>query len=134
MKNDLFFYFFLTILIVSCDNRTSSEVYTEEVILPMFEGIVKSTELWKGGKLIIDIYGQKGTFGITNNHSVLLQIKGGDFFKKLPNSNKCYIRRGDSVFYFDCINLERLNKRTRVGIGAVKQWDRNKINRWLVNR
>src|SRR5690606_19647309 len=91
---------FVGIISFNCDNRTTVEMYKEELITPAFEGIVNSTELWKGGGLIVSLTEKKQTVGITNDHSVLEEIKREDFFKKLANSNKCYIRRGDSIFYF----------------------------------
>lgn len=117
-----------------CDNRTAAEMYKEELIIPAFEGIVDSTELWKGGGLVVSLKEKKETVGITNNHSVLEEIRKGDFFKKTANSNKCSIKRGDSIFYFDCVNLKRLNQKTKDDLGEINQWDRNKINHWRTNQ
>ncbi len=131
-KYNIIICFWLSISCFSCDNRTVVEMYKEELITPTFEGIVDSTELWKGGGLVVSLKGKKETVGITNDHSVLEEIRKGDFFKKLPNSNKCYIKRQDSIFYFDCVSLKRLNEKDRKGIGKIEQWDRNKINHWMV--
>jgi len=134
MKRTILIYFSFIVFCFSCDNRTALEIYKEELIIPEFEGIVDSTELWKGGGLVVSLKEKKETVGITNDNSILKEIKKGDFFKKLPNSNKCYIKRGDSIFYFDCVSLKRLDEKTKDSLREVKQWDRNKINHWVMYR
>jgi len=132
LKYNILIYFCLIVFCFSCDNRTASEVYREDIIAPQFEGIVDSTELWRGGLLVIYLKNKDEVAQINNDQSVLEEIRKGDFFKKMPHSNECYIRRGDSIFYFDCVNLKRLNEKTRDSLRGIKQWDRNKINHWLV--
>ena len=124
-------YFFVVVFCFCCDNRTAVEMYKEELINPEFEGHVVSTELWKGGGLTISLEEKKGIIGIINKHNVLNEISKGDFFIKKQNSNKCLIKRKDSVYYFDCLQLIRLKKKTRDSLGEVEQWDRNKINKWM---
>lgn len=123
----------LWICVVSfcCDNRGAGKMYKEDFIVPSAEGIIDSTELWKGGLLVIYLNKKDKIAQVTNDQVVLQEIKKEDFFKKLPNSNKCYVKRNDSVFYFDCINLKRLRKETMDSIGVVSQWERNKINHWV---
>lgn len=132
LKYNILIYSCLVVFCFSCDNKTTDQIYRESFIIPQFEGIVNSTELWKGGLLVINLKNKDKVAQINNDHSVLEEIKRGDFFKKLPNSNKCYIRRGDSIFYFDCVNLKRLNEKTRDSLRGIKQWDRNKINHWVL--
>ena len=115
----------------SCDNRSAGKMYKEDFIVPSAEGIIDSTELWKGGLLVIYLNQKDKIVQVTNDQVVLEEIKKNDFLKKLPNSNKCYIERNDSIFYFDCIDLKRLRKETIDSIGAVNQWERNKINHWI---
>lgn len=120
----------IVILSQGCQNRTMTEIYTEELIYPGFSGIVESTELWKGGGMKVFLKGQDKYVGISNKYFVLSKIKTSDTFVKKPNSNKCCIIRGDSVYYFDCLNLERLKADDRAKLLAIDQWDRQVINSW----
>ncbi|MGI0108328.1 hypothetical protein [Salinimicrobium sp. WS361] len=136
MKNKLKYLIllFFGTVIYSCDDRTSAEIYKEEFIAPSKAGKVSSTELWKGGLLVIDLVKtdrSETTAQINNDQHVLNSIKKGDFFEKYPNSNKCLIRRNDSIMLFDCIKLEGLENKTRDSLLPVEQWERQKINQWI---
>jgi hypothetical protein len=129
--HNIVIFLWVCIVSFSCDNRNSGKMYKEDFIVPSAEGIIESIELWKGGLLVIYLNKKDKMAQVTNDQEVLQEIKKEDFFKKLPNSNKCYIKRNDSIFYFDSINLKRLRKETLDSIGVVSQWERNKINRWI---
>ncbi len=115
-----------------CDNRTMNEMYKQELIIPAFSGIIESTELWKGGGMKVFLKGQDKYIGISNEYFILSQLKPSDTFIKMPNSNKCFIIRGDSVYCFDCLSLERLNADDRDNLQVIDQWDRKLINTWRV--
>ena len=123
---------FLFCFLISCDNRTALDIYKEQ-LNEQTQGKVRSTELWKGGLLVIHLRATDGSESIAevnNDHDVLASIKKGDYFEKHPNSNKCLIRRNDSILFLDCIKLERLEKEVRNSLLPVEQWERQEINQW----
>ncbi len=123
----------------SCDNRSRAEHlrdYLQDELLPKgFQGIIKKTELWKGCSYAIDIKTKTGKIeeiSINNNCEILFQIKKGDYFNKIANSNKCSIARNDSIIYIDCIDLNKKPKNDKSLLSDIKIEERNReiINKW----
>lgn len=124
---------FLVLMTISCDDRTRGEIYKEEFLAPGFKGVVDTTELWKGGLLVIRLTDEDKIIEIINSHKILNEIQKGDLFIKEPGSNRCSIKRSDSIFHFDCIKLELFENETREELGDVEQWDRGKLNQWVID-
>ncbi|WP_284461547.1 hypothetical protein [Chryseobacterium sp.] len=90
----------------------------------------------KGGSLALMIHAQKKDKGITvmNFLQVRAKIKKGMYFKKLPNSNQCYIINGDSIMYFNCYERSFLVEKDSIKIGQVKEWNSAITNHWVLKK
>src|SRR5690606_25504434 len=123
----------LLIIRISCKSRTEAEIYTESYIEQGAEGTVLRTELWKGGLLkvfIQNLVNKEEIVGVFNDYDILIQIQPHDYFKKFEGSNKAFIKRKDSIFYFDNVFLEKLNEDAAEILSDIEQWDRQNINKW----
>lgn len=61
------------------------------------------------------------SYSLVNDCDLTKQIQRKDYFQKLPESNKCFIIRNDSVLLFDCnTNFEY---RLQNSIGKIEKWD-----------
>ncbi|MEN2436562.1 hypothetical protein AAH994_14190 [Weeksellaceae bacterium A-14] len=87
----------------------------------------------KGGSLSLSIRTDSKDDGINirNSDVVLKNIKKGIYFKKIPNSNQCYIINKDSIMYFDCYVF---SKEDSIKIGKIKKWERSITNQWILKK
>ncbi len=101
-------------------------------------GIISKRELWKGCGLSLEFYDRNrkllsfkkdtSTFSIGNDCKIIEQIHLKDYFHKIPESNKCFIIRQDSVMIFNCeTNLEEKLKKS---IDDIDKWEINEPFEW----
>lgn len=115
-----------SIFISSCNNQSMIDVYRENLVLKI-EGEVKDIELYKGGGILLSVNtsDKEDKIGLDNKN--FTSIKIGDYFIKHENSNKCLIRRNDSIIYLDCYKIP---KEIRDSLGLIKEWPRDKKGFW----
>ncbi len=107
----ILFIVFLFLLSRPWDNPSLKEIYLENYKNQKI-GIIEKIELWKGCGLSIEfenpnrkyISFKKDTlsYSLGNGCELIKQIHNKDYFQKLPESNKCFIIRNDSIMLFDC--------------------------------
>lgn len=129
----ILFLVFLFILGRPWDNPSMKDYYFEEYQIQKV-GVIENMELWKGCGLSIEFVNskrkyisfKKDTAAVSIGHDceVNEQIGRGDFFQKLPESNKCFIIRNDSVMLFDCNSeLKAIVKEYKLPINNIDEWN-----------
>ncbi len=68
-------------------------------------------------------------FSIISTGALFDKSKIGDTIKKLPNSNKCYLYKKDSIFRYNCWIIP---EDIRVEIGNIEEWKSDEIGFWKV--
>lgn len=120
------FIFLLVIILSSCNQTTMFEIEKEN-LLDSGEGFIQEIEKFKGGGYLITI--KKETkfkkFGVYKTVGEV--CKKNDYFIKFKNSNKCLLKRNDSLICVDCINIE---KETRDSLNKIEEWKNFKKNKW----
>ena len=88
----------------------------------------------KGGSLFIKIHSknQDEDFSIMNSNIVKRNIKKGLVFKKIANSNMCYIIKGDSIMYFNCFDKSYFKKSDSIVNYRIKDWKKDVTNIWKI--
>lgn len=131
----IFFIFLLTIIIIynylnpnSFVNHMKSDYFSKKI-----SGKIYDMTPVKGGSLSLSIRTDSKDDGINirNSDVVLKNIKKGIYFKKIPNSNQCYIINKDSIMYFDCYVF---SKEDSIKIGKIKKWERSITNQWILKK
>ncbi len=136
----ILFILFLFLLGRPWDNQPLEEIYLENYKNPKV-GIIEKKELWKGCGLYLEFENPKrkyisfkkdtSSYSIGNDCELNDQIHRKDYFQKLPDSNKCFIIRNDSILLFDCeTNLDYELKRLKVSINNIKEWDIKENYKW----
>ena len=125
--------FAFLILILSCDNRTNIKILRDEYLPRSIEGKIIEIELWRGSILSLTLKNSstEKKISIHTDYEILMQIKSGDYFKKFANSNKCFIKRGDSIIYIDCTQL---SDEERDSLGNIQEWKPQEKNKWELNK
>jgi len=123
MKNFLFIFF---LLFFSC-NQTSMLEIDKEYLASENKGEIREIEKWKGGGHTLTIKNDKETSEIGVYKTVGEKSKKHDHFVKFKNSNKCLLKRNDSVICLDCIYIE---KEIRDSIGKIDEWKSFEKNIW----
>lgn len=127
------FILFLSLLSRPWDNPTPEEIYQENYINSKF-GMIEKKTLWKGCGLQLKFYNPNRTYislkkdtssySIGNNCDLNEQIRRNDYFHKLPESNKCFIIRNDSILLFNCeTNMEYELSKMKLPINNIEQWN-----------
>ncbi len=129
----LFFVLSLLVTLSTCNNNSWTKYYKEEYIPKSIEGKISDIELWKGSTLGLKIENKlkEDEISIHTDYDILMQIKKGDYFKKIANSNKCFIERGDSIIYIDCY---RLSDQERKSIRKLNEWKPEEKNHWELKK
>ena len=91
-------YAVILFLMFSCNSITMVDV-TKENLSVGINGLVSDIVLWRGGAVTLTIYkdGKFEDVGVGKKFYEL--IKKGDYFTKERNSNKCSIKRNDSIIW-----------------------------------
>lgn len=135
MKNIKYLVFVLLFISIIIYNNSTS--FTDEMksdYFPMeMKGKIYDISRIKGGPLYLNIhtYSKDDGISIRNSDFVLNSIKKQFYFRKLSNSNQCYIIKGDSIMYFDCYIF---SKEDSVKIGKIKGWKPAITNHWLLKK
>lgn len=128
MKGLIFKSIIISNFLISCHGQTMKEVYQKENLPREVKGRVISTILYKGGGLSLNIKTSN-----TRNTEIAISggvqpiVKKGDYFIKEKNSNKCSIKRNDSILYCDCYSIP---VETRRQLGSIKEWPKNVKDKW----
>ena len=119
-------YAVILFLMFSCNSITMVDV-TKENLSVGINGLVSDIVLWRGGAVTLTIYkdGKFEDVGVGKKFYEL--IKKGDYFTKERNSNKCSIKRNDSIICLDCIEIE---KEVKDSLGKINEWETNQKNAW----
>lgn len=118
---------------LSCENRTYIEILKKEYIPKELEGGIDSIELWKGSILSLQIKNKSKIekISVHTDYKILMQIRKGDYFKKIANSNKCIIKRGDSIINIDC---NQFTDEERDSLGKIQEWKPEEKNSWRLSK
>ena len=127
MRKSLFIFFFV---FFSC-NQTSMLEINKEYLKSQSEGEIREIEKWKGGGYLLKIKYKEQRNEIGVYKSVGEYCKKGDYFIKIKNSNKCILKRKDSLICLDCIYIEN---RYRDSLGQIDEWKSGEKNRWRINK
>lgn len=102
-----------------------------EYLPKQLEGVVNEIVKYKGGgyDLIIDNSGEMESIAVSK--SVGAQTNLGDYFVKIKNSNKCQLKRKDSILCLDCLNLTKEDKDS---VGKISEWKMFEKNKWMAKR
>ncbi|MCI5050843.1 MAG: hypothetical protein MRY57_00865 [Candidatus Pacebacteria bacterium] len=123
-----FVYLILFSFFQSCAQQTRLELLETEYIEPEVEGKVIDVEIWKGDILAITVDKKEDNrIGVINYRKILDQIRPGQYFKKVGNSNKCYVRNNDSILYFDIINLDLIPLNLKDSLKHYARWPEEKL-------
>ena len=95
------------------------------------EGTIREIEKYKGGGYLLTIKSNKQFKNIGVYKTVGEVCKKNDYFKKIKNSNKCILKRSDSLICLDCINIE---KETRDALGQIEEWKSFEKNKWKITK
>ena len=127
---NILFVLSLVIIFISCEDKSWIKYLKTEYIPKSSEGKIEDIELGKGsilGLKMMPLSGKEEDISIHTDFEILMQIKKGDYFKKIANSNKCIIERGDSIIYIDCY---RLTDQERDSLGKIEEWKLEEKNHW----
>ncbi len=121
----------LSFVFLSCNGTMYEEI--NNVFIPMsIEGKVIEVIYYKGGNTTLKIQTESKKIdyiGLDDRYKEL--VKEGDYFKKKANSNKCLLKKGDSVLLLDCARIESLT--SIVGdsiVRGIDKWDRAVVKKW----
>lgn len=128
---------FLFLLDRPWDHPSLIEINIENYKNPK-TGIIKKIELGRGCALHIELKDPNrkfisfkkdtASYSLVNDCNLTKQIQRRDYFQKLPESNKCFIIRNDSVLLFDCnTNFEYQLKDS---IEKIETWDIKGHSQW----
>jgi len=129
----ILFMVFLFLLGRPWDNPTLKEIYLESYKNSQV-GIIEKKELWKGcglhlefenpNRKYISFRKDTASYSIGIDCELNKQIHRKDYFQKLPESNKCFIIRNDSILLFNCVtNLEYELKNLKISINNIEVWN-----------
>ena len=121
-----------SVFTMSC-NRTMSDELTEVFIPINIKGKVLEITPYKGGNTTLEI--ESNSFlgehiGLDKKYREIVCV--GDFFVKERNTNKCLIKRNDSIILLDCADREYLT--SVLGSSAtdsLEMWKPSYLNRWF---
>lgn len=91
------------IFIISNFNSNSFTDNIKKKYFPQkINGRINDVQTIKGGSLSITLLNRENKFeGITiKNDGINNKIKSGIYFEKLPSSNKCFLKKNDSILFF----------------------------------
>ena len=108
------------------DNITMYDIYKNENLPMEIKGKIINIEFYKGGNITLTIQ-EKRRKNIAINPSLKDAMQIGDFFEKKKNSNKCIIKRNDSIYYFDCFKIPQEIKDS---LGEIQEWPRDIVGKW----
>ena len=109
-------------------NNMKTDYFPKEI-----SGTIYDATPIKGGVLSIEIHSNSKDDGISirNSDMIFKNIKNGTYLKKIPNTNKCFIIKGDSIMYFNCYVF---SKEDSAKIGKIKNWNLNLTNHWILKK
>ena len=115
---------------LSCNQTTMLDVY-REYLPKKTEGVVDEVIKYKGDgyELKLERSGKMESIGV--NESVGKKARVGDYFMKIENSNKCKLKRNDSIICLDCI---KISKEDRDSLGKISEWKMFEKNKWMDKR
>lgn len=124
----------LFIIVIIYNNSSSFADHLKEDYFPDYlQGKIYDMMPIKGGSVALMMHTQNGDDDITvMNSEVRPKIKKGMYFKKLPNTNQCYVIKGDSIMYFNCFDRSFLIKEDSIKVGKIKEWQPTITNHWLL--
>ncbi|NNT73250.1 hypothetical protein HKT18_13580 [Flavobacterium sp. IMCC34852] len=112
--------------VLSCNQNTMIDEYME-YFPRKEEGFIKEIEKYKGGGYVLTIEKNKNIENISVYETVGGICKKNDYFIKLENSNKCLLKRNDSLICIDCLNIL---EEERDSLGKINEWKSFEKNYW----
>lgn len=134
----MFVGFVLISFLVQClGGESVSDAYLKKkYIEPKITGKIIDRLMSKGNGLNILIHDKEKQENVSysiikENNKFYKNVKTGDFFIKIKNTNKCSIQRGDSILYFDCFDRWLLRKSIQNSMTANQFWKKEKKDYWV---
>lgn len=126
----ILFVLFVFVLPKIINNKTTMyDIYKKENLPFKVNGRVTDIELYKGGAVTLTIREEsKNRKQIAVSSEFKNIVKNGDWFEKEENTNKCLIKRNDSVIFLDC--YQEIPKELRDSF-KIKEWPENIKGKWL---
>jgi hypothetical protein len=116
------------ILFLSCNSLTMKDVYEDENLPMMINGTVENIEIYKVGNITLKVMSKSGKSNHIAVDTILKSIvRKNDYFEKKANSNKCLIRRNDSIIFIDCFDIP---KEIRDSLKTIEEWPKNLKGKW----
>lgn len=113
----------------SCNQSTMLDIFRDENIPLEIHGKVTEIKKFRGGNVTLKIEEiTGGTDYIAVGNLVAEYIRKKDTFEKLPNSNKCLIKRNDSIIFLECFEIP---KDIEDQLGEIKEWEKIKTRKWF---
>lgn len=113
---------------LSCKNITMYDIFKNENLPFKVNGLVTNIALYKGGAITLTILedsGQKKQIAVSREFREI--VKKGDWFEKEENTNKCIIKRNDSVIFLDCYKEIPAELRDSI---EIEEWPREIVGKW----
>src|SRR5690606_3453037 len=124
--------FFMGILLLSCNNLTLDDIYKNENLTIEAKGKIKDIELYKGGGITLTISEDSGeNKQIAVSRKFRKIVRKGDFFEKEKGTNKCIIKRNDSIIFLDCFTEIPSELRDSI---EIEEWPKEVKGKWQIRK
>ncbi|MEM0575816.1 hypothetical protein [Flavobacterium polysaccharolyticum] len=115
------------VILQGCNNLTMVDVYREN-LSDEADGSISEMVKAKGGNATLKIYKDGKFKSVGVNAEIFYLVKIGDGFIKKKNSNKCLVKRNDSLICLDCYTL---SKEIKDSLGSVEEWSNEEKGFWF---
>ena len=113
---------------LSCNNLTLDDIYKNENLPIEAKGKIKNIELYKGGGITLTISENSGkNKQIAVSREFREIVKKDDLFEKEKGTNKCIIKRNDSIIFLDCFTEIPSELRDSI---EIEEWPREIVGKW----
>lgn len=102
--------------------------YYQEVIDSHGKGKIIKLTFSKGGDGTLTLRNNRIKSEVLVSNKNVHLVRKGDYFIKIKNSNKCMIKRNDSIIYIDCINF--YPPEIRDSFDEIQEWPRKIVGKW----
>lgn len=116
----------ILICFYGCNQITMVDVY-KEYFPKKVEGYIKEIEKYKGGGYVLKIESLKKIESIAINGRIGEKCQIDDYFIKIDKSNKCQLKRKDSIICFDCLTI---SKKDKDFLGKINEYQNSEKNYW----
>lgn len=117
--------------LLSCNNLTLYDIYKNENLPAEIKGKVEYVELYKGGGITLIVSEDSGgKKQIALAREFREYVRKGDHIEKEKNTNKCIIKRNDSIIYLDC--FKEIPQEVRDSLGEIEEWPRDIEGQWQI--